>query len=202
MARVIKNPIVRKSEIVREAKEICQRDGFEKLTMQAIMKNLKIAKGTIYHYFTSKESLVEAVIDKIVNELIANVELIVNKTKGSALKKIETIVRSARESTTHPVLDELHKKGNEAMHTRLLVASIRRQAPIYAKLIKEGCDEGIFTTEYPLECAEFILSAMQFLTDMGIYPWADEDLARRTKSFPEIIERLLEAPKGSFKFLI
>ena len=39
-------------------------------------------------------------------------------------------------------------------------------APLYGELIKQGCDEGIFHTQTPLESAEFILSGAQFLTDL------------------------------------
>jgi hypothetical protein len=63
------------------------------------------------------------------------------------------------------------------------------------------CDEGVFKTRAPLECAEFMLSAIQFLTDMGIYPWTEEDLKRRIQAFPTLIEQLLQAPSGSFQFL-
>jgi hypothetical protein len=88
------------------------------------------------------------------------------------------------------------------MHTRLLAVALLKQAPLYAKLIQQGCDEGIFQTESPLECAEFILSAIQFLTDAGIYPWTQADLMRRIQAFPQLVEQLLKAPPGSFQFLI
>ena len=87
------------------------------------------------------------------------------------------------------------------MHSRLFAATLMKQAPLYAEIIQQGCDEGVFKTGAPLECAEFILSAIQFLTDMGIYPWTEEDLRRRTQAFPTLIEQMLQAPPGSFQFL-
>ena len=88
------------------------------------------------------------------------------------------------------------------MHIRQLAVTLMRQAPLYGELIRQGCDEGLFQTEYPLECAEFILSAVQFLTDMGIHSWAQEDLIRRAMAFPPMIESLLKAPQGSFQFML
>ena len=87
------------------------------------------------------------------------------------------------------------------MHIRLLAATLVKQAPLYGKLIQQGCDEGIFQTDSPLTCAEFILSAVQFLTDLGIYPWTQEDLIRRAQAFPKLIEQQLKAPTGSFQFM-
>ena len=37
-----------------------------------------------------------------------------------------------------------HKSGNEAMHARLLAVAIRKQAPLYAEVIQQGHDEGVF----------------------------------------------------------
>ncbi len=46
-------------------------------------------------------------------------------------------------------------------------------------LVFRKSDPVVSNTKTPLECAEFILSAIQFLTDMGIYPWTQKDLNRR-----------------------
>lgn len=37
--------------------------------------------------------------------------------------------------------------ANQGMHTHLLAAAFREQAPLYAELIRQGCDEGIFHTD-------------------------------------------------------
>ena len=87
------------------------------------------------------------------------------------------------------------------MHIRILARIISVQAPLYAELIAQGCEEGVFVTDNPLECAEFILSAIQFLTDIGISPWTEEELQRRVAAIPRLLEALLQAPTGSFDFL-
>lgn len=171
--------------------------------MQDVMDTLGIAKGTIYHYFKSKEALLEAVIEDIVEENIEEMQSLLKHSTGTAIQKIEQLIKSSNVSTDNEtLLDYLHKPSNSAMHTRLLAAILLKQAPLYAELIQQGCKEGVFKTKTPLECAEFILSAVQFLTDMGIYPWTPEDLNRRIQAFPKLIEQLLAAPSGSFHFLV
>lgn len=199
--RIIKKPCERKAEIVRAARHFIQSSEYEKMTLQDVMTRLKIAKGTIYHYFKSKEELLEAVVENIVNEYIEKMQILIQQIKGTALQKMQILLENKREVTSASILQQLHKKGNEAMHVRLLATSLIKQAPLYAQLIQQGCSEGVFETDRPLECAEFILSAVQFLTDMGIYPWPKEDLARRIQAFPKLIERQLKATPGSFDFL-
>jgi hypothetical protein len=122
--------------------------------------------------------------------------------EGNALEKIQKIAEMGSiAEENRPVLEQLHKPGNEALHLRLLAATLVKLAPLYAKMIEQGCEEGIFKVKAPLECAEFILYGVQFLTDTGIFPWKQEDLTRRMKAFPSLIEQMLQAPPGSFQFL-
>lgn len=201
MSRIVKKPSERKAEIIKTARRLFLEKDYNKTTMQDFMEHLGIAKGTIYHYFRSKEELLEAVVEDIVNEHLEKMQALIQKTRGNALQKIQAIVEESSKIAPPSLVEELHEKGNEALHTRLLVATLMKQAPLYATLIQQGCEEGIFNTSTPLECAEFILSSLQFLTDLGIYPWSEEDLRRRFKAFPKLIEQLLQAPKGSFQFI-
>lgn len=202
MTRVVKKPEVRRQEIIAAGRKLFLKKDYENTTMQDVMKELNIAKGTTYHYFKSKEELLEAVVHNIVEDYIRSVEKVLVQASGNALEKIRTLVIAGRVSDTQKdTLIDLHRPGNIGMHTRLLAITVSRLAPIYAQLIQEGCVEGLFQTEYPLECAEFFLGSIQFLTDMGCYPWSQNTIVRRTKAFPTFIEKLLNAPKGSFDFL-
>jgi AcrR family transcriptional regulator len=203
MVRIVKKPDERRADIIKAARILFLTKEYERTTMQDVMNALDIAKGTIYHYFKSKEELLEAVVKDIVNKNFEKIGLHLSKMRGNAIEKIQKITEMSNMAVENaPVLEQLHKSGNEALHLRLLVATLSKLAPFYAMLIEKGCKEGLFKVKEPLECAEFILSGVQFLTDTGIYPWTQEDLARRVKAFPQLIEQMLQAPAGSFQFLV
>ncbi|UCH24556.1 MAG: TetR/AcrR family transcriptional regulator [Trueperaceae bacterium] len=202
MARIVKKPEERRKDIVTAARELFEAGDYKKTTMRDVMDMLGIAKGTIYHYFKSKEELLEAVVEDIIDEDIARREALLEVTPGNALERLRVLLTSSSMADEHgPLLTHLHDPGNVGMHTRLLAVAVERQARLLEGLIRQGCDEGIFETEHPLECAEFLLAGVQFLTDMGIYPWANEDLVRRAMAFPALIEAQLNAAEGSFRFL-
>lgn len=202
MVRTVKNAEIRKLEIVQTAKILFQSKGFNETSMQDVMGQLGIAKGTIYHYFKSKEELLEAVVEHIVDEEIKQKRILMNEISGTALERFRALVeKGSAAEHNEEILEHLHKTGNMGMHIRLLAATLTKEAELYAELIQQGCAEGMFQTDTPLECAEFILSAVQFLTDMGVYPWTQEQLFRRAMAFPRLIEAQLKAPPGSFQFL-
>ena len=141
-------------------------------------------------------------MEDIIDEDIARREALLEATPGNALDKLRVLLTSGSIADEHaPLLTHLHDPSNVGMHTRLLAVAVQRQARLLEGLFRQGCDEGIFETEHPLECAEFLLAGIQFLTDMGIYPWKEDDLLRRAMAFPALIEAQLQAPEGSFRFL-
>jgi AcrR family transcriptional regulator len=204
MVRIVKKAEVRYGEIIETARDLFLVKGYDRTTMRDVMARLHIAKGTIYHYFRSKEELLDAVLDSLVTVLVQQMQQECDKSQGNALERLRYLILNSASADIHDqeMLDNLHRPGNAGMHIRLLAKMITLQAPIYAMLIRQGCDEGIFTTNTPLESAEFILAGLQFLTDMGIYPWTREQLTRRAMALPALIEAQLSAPAGSFQFLL
>ncbi len=205
MTRIVKKPDERRKEIIHAARELFNTKAYEKVTMQELMDKLNIAKGTIYHYFSSKEDLLESVVEDLINEELQRKKQLLKSRRCrnlNALEKFRVLVTSdtmAEEDLQ--ILKNLHHPGNTLIHTRQLGSYLIQLAPIFAAVIEEGCDQGVFKTEHPRECAEFMLAGFQFLTDLGFYPWSQAQLARRMKAFPSLIEAQLSAPKGSFSFL-
>ncbi len=202
MVRTVKDPETRKAEIILAARRLFQTRDYEKTTMQDVMDELGIAKGTIYYYFKSKEDLLDAVIDQMADEAYEKMEHVVKHGKGNALELIQQLIAAGNISDENPdLLDHLHNPSNSGMHATMLATTIKQTAPLYAQVIRQGADEGLFKVEKPLETAEFLLTAVQFLMDTGIYQWTDDDLIRRAAALPVIIETLVQAKPGSFQFL-
>lgn len=202
MVRTVKKAEERKQEIVEAAKRLFNSKGYDATSMQDVMEDVGIAKGTIYHYFKSKDELLQAVVEFIVDAEIEKKKALLLETHGTALERFKVLIAAGSAADREQeVLQELHNANNTGMHIRLLAATLVKEAELYAGLIQQGCDEGIFHTDSPLECAEFILTAVQFLTDVGVYPWTPDQLLRRGMAFPALIEAQLQAPPGSFQFL-
>ncbi len=203
MTRTVKKPEERRQEIIDAARVLFQTKEYDQTTMQDVMDALGIAKGTIYYYFKSKEELLEAVIEDLVDTNTARMQQVLDQASGSALEKFYLLVTASNmEDDNEQLLEQLHRPGNMGMHARTLAVAIQKQAPLYAQLVQQGCEEGIFHTDSPLETSEFILTSIQYLTDVGFYPWTPETLVRRAAAIPAIIESLLNAPAGSFQFLV
>ena len=202
MVRIVKKPEERRQEIVTASRSLFLAQGYERTTMQDVMLKLRIAKGTTYHYFKSKEDLLNAVVEDIVTEYISMVEKALHACTGNALEKMRVLVTVGNiASASSNTIDALHHPDNRGLHARLLVVTLMKLAPLYARVIAQGCEEEVFHVEHPLECAEILLAGVQFVTDLGFYPWSQEDLQRRMRAIPSLLEHQLNAPKGVFSAL-
>lgn len=61
--RTPKRPLDRRQSIIQAAAALFAKIGFSDCEMQRVASRLKIAKGTLYLYFTSKEELFSACVD-------------------------------------------------------------------------------------------------------------------------------------------
>ncbi|MDT8445739.1 MAG: TetR/AcrR family transcriptional regulator [bacterium] len=203
MARTVKKASERRAEIIQAAREHFQTEDFQKLTMQNLMEKLNIAKGTIYHHFKSKEEILEAVVEEMVDEEVAHLRALLKEHQDLApIEKLALLIAAGQMADDHEkLLENLHHPENAAIHARQLARLLLKIAPLYASVIQEGVQKGVFKTDHPLECAELLLGGIQFLTDEGFYPWEAAHILRRMNAIPSMVENLLGAPVGSFNFL-
>lgn len=203
MTRTVKDPETRRAEIIKAARRLFQTREYEKTTMQDVMEELGIAKGTIYYYFKSKEELLEAVINQMSDEVVERLKNVVDTAEGSALDRLQQLIAAGNIADENPeIMQQLHNPSNAGMHAVMMASAVKCSAPFYAQVIRQGCDEGLFNVENPLEASELILTTAQFLLDTGIYQWTQEDLMRRAIALPGLIESILKAKPGSFQFLL
>ena len=203
MTRTVKKPAERRLEITETAQRLFLDKGYESTSLNDVIAELGVAKGTVYHYFKSKEELLDAVVQHMSTQYLKSIESKVSNDTGDAVHKLKNLTQNMNVSEQWKgKIQKLHLSSNMGLHVRLLGSLVRGLAPIMAAIIEQGCEEGVFNTLYPLEAAELLLSGLQFITDTGVYPWTEAELTRRVSAFPAIAEAQLGAKQGSLDFLM
>src|SRR5256885_10812037 len=69
MARTVNAEVhmVRREAFVDAAERLMQTRGYEQMSVQDILDDLGASRGAFYHYFDSKQALLEAVLDRMVD---------------------------------------------------------------------------------------------------------------------------------------
>src|SRR5512137_2533599 len=70
MARIVKEEeyALKRKEILDAAQRLIYAQGFEQMSVQDILDELNISKGAFYHYFNSKVSLLDGLMDRMMDE--------------------------------------------------------------------------------------------------------------------------------------
>jgi AcrR family transcriptional regulator len=216
MARIVKEHAVRRNEILDVAQRLVYTKGYEQMTIQDILDDLQISKGAFYHYFDSKQALLEALIERMLDQGIQLILPIVQNPHLPALEKLQsyfaTIVRwrTAQKTFFLSLLRVWYNDDNaivrQKMRSTIVIKGI---TSLLTGIIRQGIQEGVFTTSYPDQMGEVIVSlGFDFQETLGwqilsFDPERDDVLPieRTVAVYTDAIERVLGAPKDSLQFI-
>ncbi|WP_440110433.1 TetR/AcrR family transcriptional regulator [Paenibacillus sp. QZ-Y1] len=201
--RVIKNPEERRNDILNAAEELFITKGYNKTAIIEILQVCEIAKGTFYHYFQSKEEVMNAIVVRIIMNGVTQARRIAEDDSLGAHEKIFRIMMAQNHNhgDKQGLIEQLHHVNNVEMHQKSLVETVIMLSPILAEVVRQGIREGVFDTPNPEEAIEFLLVSSQFLLDRGIFNWGEEEITRKVQAFVHILERVLGAENGSFSYI-
>jgi AcrR family transcriptional regulator len=211
MARIVKDHDERRSEILDVAQELIYIKGYEQTSVRDIIDSVGIAKGTFYHYFSSKNQLLDELVERILNHTLQLAEPIVEDEHLDALQKLHRFFSTIEnwKIDNRPFLKELMRAyfddGNIVLRQRLKSASVAAMARPIAKITRQGIEEGVFDTRYPDDIGEIMLAIGQTLVENLAYLLLEDgnsedmlDLVKRKVAVTNnSFERLLGAPTGS-----
>jgi len=189
MARISKNPEERKAEIMDASLELFAIKGYENTAVSDIVKKVGVAQGTFYYYFKTKEDIMVALIDRFMGIHEEYIQTVDEDAHLSWAEKVNAILFT---STLHPkVADFLHHENNAWIHQKFLVRKIHGITPYLSRILAEGTKEGCFEVEQPQETAEFLLTAVNFMLDPGIFEWESAKLEGKKNVVKQLIRKLV-----------
>lgn len=211
MARVTKDHDVRRDELLDAAAVLFAERGYEGTTVSAIIERVGVAKGTFYHYFPSKEHLLDALVGRVSEGVVAAareglaVPGLCPVEKLNAFFAAATRHKRERMALMLALMEGLYRSGNEVLRQRILEDAVRRCRPVLGAIVAEGVARGDFDTGYPDEAADAIMRLggtlqeaihERFGSDPAVLARHGDELERLVRFYGDAVERLLGAERG------
>ena len=211
MARIVKEPEVRRNEILDAAERLLATKGYEQMAMRDLMDELQIAKGTVYHYFDSKQALLEALVERIGAQAEQIMLPIISDHEMSAQDKLLRVFavlnryKQENKDLVFAFMRVWYADENALYRQKLYLTRVKRLAPLFAQIIRQGVAEGAFTTPYPDHAARTILCLTEdigyatveiLLTEESKHPDTSQ-LMQIGEATADTLERVLGMKPGS-----
>jgi len=202
MTRTNKDFDNKRNELLETIWDIFIVNGYENTTIAFIIKTLNISKGAFYHYFSSKEECADSAIEMHVKLWIKQIKEQDEKELKADERFKQTILNGIQIVNSNKEQNErINSPGNAVFHQKLMISITKQFAPIYAEIISQGVEEGIFHVRYFIETAEMILTLSNFYLDIDLFQWSIETMTLKVTAFEEMLTRSLGAEKNTFSFI-
>ena len=201
MSRVVKEHDVRETEIIHAAEKLFAERGYDETPVEAIISGVGIAKGTFYHYFRSKEDLLDAIIDHIVDHVKEGLDEVERKEGIDAVDRLMLMfeVFNSIGKGRERLVDFFHEERNVLLHFKIERRVIPLTVVLTETIIKEGIDQGLFKVDDPDIVAKGLMGAVTAVGE-GHHDHAHRHVVdvRLVTGTLDMIERILGARSGLF----
>ncbi|HQY99263.1 MAG TPA: TetR/AcrR family transcriptional regulator [Propionicimonas sp.] len=146
MPRVTKHPLVRREELLDVAFALCRSHGFEGMSVEQVTASAGVAKGTFYHYFTSKSDLQGQLVGRFGDSLFNHLTDALVDVQGSGAQRLGGLMNAAASYKSSQAdigfASFLYRDENFALRHRLYDAWRERARSVLTPVIQDGLDDG------------------------------------------------------------
>ena len=185
----------RKQELLRIAYRMFIKKGYEETSIDEIIAEAHIAKGTYYYYFPSKEATLEEVINMMIGDEVKRAKEILSAPISVSQKLVGVITSLRPEQNESNIAHTLNQKENIVMHEKINRRVVDEAVPLLTEVVSEGIAQGMFTCDHIEERVRMILIMSQHLFDSSNFSEGDIEV------FIDVVEKTLGAQTGILGFI-
>ncbi len=196
----------KRERILDAAQELMETSSIRSVSVQKIAQNAGIGKGSIYYYFSSKNEIIEAVIERSYFRVLDEAQTLVASQAIGVFEKMKIIYQACLDSSIEFKRQEAISSFNVQQQSALIHQTfaqviISRMQPILADIFRQGMNEGILCCDYPEETARIVLMVLTVTLDNSLAPTDARQIRRVLSAFAQMQEKTMEIPKNTLDFL-
>lgn len=186
----------RKQDLIQIAYRLFVSRGYEHTSVDEIIAEAGIAKGTYYYYFESKEQMLEDVIGMMLQAEAEKAEAVLHEDL-SVPEKIIGIIASVHPAQEEQTIEAaLHRPENVLMHNKARERLFDLIVPLLSRAAEEGVGQGLFVCDHIPERVREIVILSSDLFD-GYHPVSPAVI----DVFIDTVEKILGAGTGTMGFI-
>jgi len=199
--RVTKPPEERRKELIDTAERLFLEKGYDRTTVNDIVEEINVAKGTFYHYFKSKPEILAPIIEKNIAILEEQFRSIINRDDLETPDKLNEMLNCSFRwyKGKEQLLFFIHQESNSFPHHDLEEMTYARLGPPIVEMIAKGVGEGRFDVPYPTQATEVILAGITHQLNRPEFASSVALRERMRTTLEQFLSRFLGAKDFEFK---
>ena len=192
----------KKEFILDVAEKMFIEQGFDQTSIAQILDATQIAKGTLYYYFTSKEEIMDAIIERWIERSFEQVRIWVEQKQLPILERLMGALASLNmQKDGQELLDHLHAPQNALLHEKTNQILLSKVPEILYPLFQEGFQTGEMQTTYPYETIEMMLTYSLQIFNSSFQTLDQAEKNHKIQAFIYLLEKISQTKEGYFSSL-
>lgn len=200
--RDVKEPEVRRAEIMEAALRLFIAKGYLKTTTQDIIDAVKISRGLLYYHFKDKEDILYCLVERYSEPMLKRLSRIAYG-EGTAIEKIRSFMDATLISPDSITTESIGlQKTIDLEQNRYLMDRFGHKISgiitgYFTHIIEQGISENVFHVEYPLETASFLMNGYVF-TSIDVSSLSHDQEKQYISAYQDLLERVLNSQTSIF----
>jgi len=150
----------RRRDLVTVAEQLFLKQGYENTTIDQIIGSLKLAKGTYYYHFRSKEDILIAVSDKLISDTLQKLYAVHAQSEKDVLWRIRMILSIFHDDfyRNQTIWRLVYNDNNIAMHKQVSKIGAKKFTPLLTDVLQEGKEKNLVHIPHAHETAQVLIS--------------------------------------------
>ncbi len=160
---------VRRRELLEATVRVLSRKGIASTSVDDIVREAGVAKGTFYLYFASRDDAINAIAEWLVESVADRIQAVADDADRTPVERLLAFGASVRQVGGEPyerdLVEVVHRPENRLLHDRMGEKALSRLAPTVAEIIASGIQLGLFRRQDPNRAGTWVIACFGSLHD-------------------------------------
>ena len=196
----------KQTQILDALQTLLKTKHIQNISVSEIAQTAGIGKGSIYYYFPSKDSIVDALVERNYEAPLKTAKKLAMQTDISPFTRMALIFQACRNSSsafrTRKDSELSDAREGAFIRQKYMRHLISEMKPVLTEIIRQGIREGQIHFEHPAALAEIVLIVLTVKLDNSLAPSEPQETEETIRGLISLLEKGTENPAGSLNFLM
>jgi len=193
-------------KILDALEELLASRDMQAITVREIAQAAGIGKGSIYYYFSSKEEILDALIERNYKKPLELAKNLATQKEIPPFTRMAMLFQACQSSSVFIKQNSTSSDAESAqkfafLHHKYLSHVISKLKPALTQIIKQGIESGEICFEYPAALAEIVLIVLAVKFDNSLLPSTPQETEETLRGLVALLEKGTDVASGTLSYL-